>query len=120
MRWPPGALVPGPSTSPLDSMRAFTLVPASSRRVLILIWLSWATLLFVGVLLFLSSSMMCLPHTVELLVVLSGAITFVGGCLGSIVLISAARTRQAIVAGAIPTFGNLAYLWRYVEAVYLR
>ena len=101
-----------------DSMRALTSVPASNRRVLLLLWLSWGTLLWAGLSMYLGSAVTRLPHTVELLMILSGAIAFVGGCLGAIFLFSAARTRQNIAAGAVSTLGNFAYLWWYAGAVY--
>lgn len=114
------AIVEPPSTVPLEGMPAITSAHPSARRALSMLGLSWGALFWAGLSVYLRSSNMRLPYAVELLMVLSGAIAFVGGCLGAVYLVSAARTRQTITAGVLSTLGNFAYLWWYVEAVYHR
>ncbi len=101
------AAVAGPSTSPLEFMLAISSAPGiRSRFAVILLWAAWITLLWAGISMY-SFRHPLLPrlYILELLTVMSGAISCVGGCLSALYVVLAARAWPLVLLGTALRWG---------------
>jgi hypothetical protein len=92
------------------------------RLALVFLCIALGTLLWAGASMYLGSAQLYEPYAIELLIVLSGAIAFFGGCIGVLYLaalfvIPKARTLLAVSAGVLVTLGNFGYVWWYIDAL---
>ena len=110
-------LLCGPSTSPLDGMTAILSAQQLRRREFLVLCVPWATALWAGFTMYLSSHPTPLPSSIELLTVLSGAIALLGGLVGVVYLIACTRTWQVISLGVCATACNFGYVSWYAYAI---
>ena len=110
-------LAPGPSTSPCDGMVSVVSPHQLRRRDAAVLCIAWATVLWAGFSIYLFTHGARVPGAIDLLVVLSGVICVIGGFLGILFLIAAARTWQTVLLGACATMCNLGYVWWYAYSI---
>jgi hypothetical protein len=80
----------------------------------IALWAAWLTVLWALLSLYMFHSSLRLPHAVQLAALGSAAGAFVGGCLGALYLVAAARSRASVISGVAATLINFAYFYTFV------
>jgi hypothetical protein len=58
-----------------------------------------------------------IPYLVQLLMLMSGAITLVGGCLAMLYLVIGARRPTWAILGAAAAFANFWYAWLFISSL---
>ena len=81
------------------------------------LWISWATILWAGIAQLLVRSNLRLPYFLQLGALLSGALSFVGGCVGVLYLLFFARRRLPLMLGAAAVAANFWYFWWFLNGI---
>ena len=83
----------------------------------IALWLSWATLAWALLSYVSFQTPMRLPHAVELLGMLSGGISLVGGCLACLYLLVGARSTPFVISALVAAAANFCYCWMFIDSL---
>ena len=100
-------------------MLAISSVPGfRSQYFVVMLWIAWLTLLWAGFSRYMfQHPSLPSPYVIQLLTVLSGAISFVGGCIGALYVILAARTWPLLLLGVCASLANFGYFSWYLNAL---
>ena len=95
-------------------MATLIAIHGSRRYAAVMLWIAWAAVLWASFSLYLFT--VVTVRTIELLMVWTGRIAFIGGCFGLLYVLLAARTWKLILSGFGAAITGFVYAWWFLYA----